>query len=112
MTIFSAASFVAPYRFTGLTALSVDSASVRGTSLAMAAATTFSAPRMFVLTASNGLYSQTGTCLSAAAWMTTSTPRIATRRRSPSRTSPIRKRTRSSPETARWRLYCLSSSRL
>ena len=32
-----------------------------------AAATTFSAPWMLVLTASNGLYSHTGTCLSAAA---------------------------------------------
>ena len=34
----------------------------------------FSAPMMFVLTASKGLYSQAGTCLSAAAWTTMSTP--------------------------------------
>ncbi len=32
---------------------------------------------MFVCTASKGLYSQAGTCFSAAAWMITSTPRVA-----------------------------------
>ena len=32
----------------------------------------------FVCTASNGLYSHAGTCLSAAAWTITSTPRVAT----------------------------------
>ena len=36
---------------------------------------------MFVCTASNGLYSQTGTCLSAAAWTIMSTPRVARTRR-------------------------------
>ena len=58
-----------------MTALSVLSAIVCGTSLSIAAATTFSAPMTFVWTASNGLYSQAGTCLSAAAWTMTSTPR-------------------------------------
>jgi hypothetical protein len=75
---------------TGLTALSVDSAIVSGTSLSIAAVTTFWVPRMLVWTASNGLYSHAGTCLSAAAWTMTSTPRVALRRRSRSRTSPIR----------------------
>ena len=35
---------------------------------------TFSAPTTFVLTASRGLYSAAGTCFSAAAWTTKSTP--------------------------------------
>ncbi len=35
---------------------------------------TFVAPTTFVLIASIGLYSQAGTCFSAAAWTTTSTP--------------------------------------
>ena len=55
----------------------------------IAAATTFSAPMTFVWTASNGLYSQAGTCLSAAAWTMTSTPRVARISRSRSRTSPM-----------------------
>ena len=38
---------------------------------------TFSAPWMLVLMHSMGLYSAAGTCLSAAAWMTKSTPLIA-----------------------------------
>ena len=42
----------------------------------------FSAPRMLVWTASNGLYSEAGTCFSAAAWTTTSTPRSRPFRRS------------------------------
>ena len=37
----------------------------------------FSGPAMLVVTASNGKYSQVGTCLSAAALKTTSTPRSA-----------------------------------
>ena len=52
----------------------------------------------FVWTASNGLYSHAGTCLSAAAWTITSTPRVATRSRSRSRTSPSRQRSRRSRE--------------
>ncbi len=50
---------------------------MRGTSFSIAAVTMFSAPTMFVWTASNGLYSHAGTCLSAAAWMIRSTPRVA-----------------------------------
>src|SRR6266404_4465195 len=65
--IFSAASFVAPYRLSGLTALSVDSAMTFGTRAAIAARQTFSAPFMFVITASNGLYSHVGTIFMAAA---------------------------------------------
>ena len=109
--IFSADSFVAPYRFVGLTALSVLSAIVSGTPLSIAAEITFWAPMMLVWTASNGLYSHAGTCLSAAAWTITSTPRVATRSRSRSRTSPSRNRSLRS-----WSLRsssdCLSSSRL
>ncbi len=46
-----------------------------------AAWTTFSAPRTLVWMHSLGLYSATGTCLSAAAWTTQSTSRIAISRR-------------------------------
>ena len=59
----------------------------------IAASITFFAPMMFVRTASNGLYSQAGTCLSAAACTTRSTPVIARRSRSTSRTSPMKYRT-------------------
>ena len=84
-----------------MTALSVLSAIVSGTSLSIAAEITFSAPMTFVCTASNGLYSHAGTCLSAAAWTMTSTPRVAIRSRSRSRTSPISRRMRGSDERAR-----------
>ena len=94
-----------------MTALSVLSAIVSGTALSIAAEMMFCAPMMFVWMASNGLYSQAGTCLSAAAWTITSTPRLATFRRSPSRTSPSSQRSRES-----WSEFCssdcLSSSRL
>ena len=60
-----------------MTALSVLSAMVSGTWLSIAAEMTFSAPRTLVCTASNGLYSHAGTCLRAAAWTITSTPRVA-----------------------------------
>ncbi len=49
----------------------------------------FSAPTMFVLTASKGLYSQTGTCFIAAAWKTTSVPRSSDTTELGSRMSPI-----------------------
>src|SRR5574344_842090 len=45
---------------------------------------------MFVLIASKGLYSHAGTCFSAAAWTTISTPSNARIKRSLSRTSPIK----------------------
>ena len=77
----------------------------------MQASATFWVPRMLVLIASKGLYSQTGTCLSAAAWMTTSTPSMARRSRSRSRTSPMKKRSRGS-SNLRSISVCLSSSRL
>ena len=79
---FSAASLVAPYRLTGLTALSVLSAITFLTPASSAASITLLLPRMLVLIASIGLYSQAGTCLSAAAWTTISTPCMARRRRS------------------------------
>ena len=60
--IFSWHSLVAPYRLTGLTALSVDSAMTRATPVSIAASTTCCAPSTFVCTASNGLYSHAGTC--------------------------------------------------
>ena len=66
---------------------------------------------MFVWTASNGLYSHAGTCLSAAAWTITSTPRVATRSRSRSRTSPSSHRRRLSRNVFS-SSDCLSSSRL
>src|SRR5690348_13533085 len=50
------------------------------------------APRMFVCTASNGLYSHAGTCFMAAAWTTMSAPCIARTRRDRFRTSPTKKR--------------------
>src|SRR3989441_3198604 len=87
----------------------------RLTPASIAALMTFSAPITLVWIASNGLYSQDGICLSAAAWKTTSTPCIARSSRAWSRTSPTKKR--SGPWSMRyWRRAiisdCLSSSRL
>jgi hypothetical protein len=79
---------MAPYRLIGFAALSVDNAITFSTPAPMAAWITFSAPWMLVFTHSIGLYSAAGTCLRAAAWITTSTPRIACVMRSRSRTSP------------------------
>ena len=62
----------------------------RLTPAAMAALTTFSAPMTLVLMHSKGLYSAIGTCFSAAAWITWSTPRMAVCSRSASRTSPMK----------------------
>ena len=59
---------------------------------AMAAVMTFWEPMMLVRTASKGLYSAVGTILSAAAWMTMSTPMKARESRSRSRTSPTKYR--------------------
>ena len=47
---------------------------------------------IFVWIASNGLYSQAGTCFSAAACTTTVTPASARFNRSTSRTSPMKYR--------------------
>src|SRR5207245_3482826 len=77
----------------------------------MAASMTFLAPMTLVRMASNGLYSQDGICLRAAAWKTTSTPCMASARRSRSRTSPRKKR--SEGWLKRFIISdCLSSSRL
>src|SRR5438093_3083631 len=64
----------------------------RLTPASIAALMTFSAPITLVWIASNGLYSQDGICLSAAAWNTTSMPCIARSSRGRSRTSPTKKR--------------------
>ena len=62
--------------------------------------------------ASNGLYSAAGTCLSAAAWTTMSTPSMARYSRSLSRTSPMKKRSAVVPAAQCLRIsYCFSSSR-
>ncbi len=96
----------------GAAALSVLRATTRSTSDSIAASITFCAPRTFVFTNSKGLYSAAGTCLSAAAWMTTSTPSKARMRRGLSRTSPRKNRIRRSWNSGSWPIsYCLSSSR-
>jgi hypothetical protein len=95
----------------GLTALSVLIPITRLTPSSMAASITFLAPSTLVWMASNGLYSQAGICLRAAAWNTMSTPCMARTRRSRSRTSPRKKRR----ESLRNRVIisdCFSSSRL
>ncbi len=63
----SLASFVAPYKLIGFAALSVDNATTFLTPASIAASITFSAPIIFVLIASKGLYSAATTCLDAAA---------------------------------------------
>ena len=88
--ILSDASFVAPYRLMGVAALSVESAMTFSTPSSIAAVITFSAPWMFVLMHSRGLYSAAGTCFSAAACTTKLTSRIASLRRAWSRTSPMK----------------------
>ena len=86
----SETSLVAPYKFIGAHALSVDSATTSFTPHSKAAWITFSAPSMFVRIHSVGLYSAVSTCLIAAAWMITSIPSQALFTRSLSRTSPIK----------------------
>src|SRR5439155_26952818 len=61
--------------------------------------------------ASNGLYSQAGICLRAAAWNTMSTPCMARTSRSRSRTSPMKKRSEGSLKRAIIS-DCFHSSRL
>src|SRR2546425_789030 len=115
MKSFSAHSFVAPYRLIGFTALSVLIMTTRLTPASIAALMTFSAPITLVWIASNGLYSQDGICLSAAAWNTMSTPCIARSSRAWSRTSPTKKRSEGW-SMRYWKRAiisdCLSSSRL
>ncbi|MNT50090.1 hypothetical protein D3C72_1869910 [compost metagenome] len=60
-------NLVAPYKFIGAAALSVERATTFFTPLAIAASITFSAPSIFVFIHSIGLYSAAGTCFNAAA---------------------------------------------
>ena len=63
----SAANFVAPYKFIGLDALSVDKATILEIFLSIATSIRFMHPNIFVFTASKGLYSAVGTIFVAAA---------------------------------------------
>src|SRR3989449_2877303 len=115
MNSFSAHSLVAPYRLIGFTALSLLIMTTRLTAASIAALMTFSAPITLVWIASNGLYSQDGICLSAAAWNTTSTPCMARWSRAWSRTSPTKKRSEGWSMRCWKRAIisdCFSSSRL
>lgn len=67
VTSLSAQSFVAPYKFIGEQALSVDSAITFFTPVVIAHSTKFCVPITFVLINSIGLYSAAGTCFKAAA---------------------------------------------
>src|SRR3989344_9111346 len=64
---FSIMSFETPMIFTGFTALSVEIPITFLTLFFKAVSIIFCAPIIFVFTASYGLYSHRGTCLSAAA---------------------------------------------
>ncbi len=74
-------ALVIPITLTGLQALSVETPTTvsTGRSCSWMARTMFSGPAMLVITASNGKYSQVGTCFSAAALKTTSASRSAAR---------------------------------
>ena len=65
-------NLVAPYKFMGDDALSVDKAITFFTFVFSAASITFCAPKIFVFIVSNGLYSAVGTCFKAAACITRS----------------------------------------
>ena len=67
MNNLSEQSFVAPYKFTGEQALSVERATTFFTPLFKQALIIFCAPRILVCIASKGLYSVDGTCFNAAA---------------------------------------------
>ncbi len=82
----------------------------RLTPAAMAALSRFSAPRTLVRTASMGKNSHEGTCLSAAAWNTKSTPAIASFRLCSLRTSPMWNLMRGSAQRRRMS-SCFFSSR-
>ena len=79
-------------RFAGLTALSVEIWTTRSAPCARAASATLRLPTTLVSTPSTGLCSTIGTCLSAAAWNTTSG-------RSAASTSPTRRGSRTSPSS-------------
>ena len=66
----SDANLVAPYKFTGFEALSVERATTLRTPAFVDALITFMAPLMFVFMHSAGLYSAVGTILVAAACTT------------------------------------------
>ena len=96
--------------------MSVDRHTTFSTPSAMAACSTLSVPMTLVRTASMGKNSHEGTCLSAAAWKTWSTPRIASRTDWASRTSPMKNRTLEASSglrsCSRWRMSsCFFSSR-
>ena len=67
MNNLSEQSFVAPYKFIGDAALSVESAKTLIVFLLRQASIKFCAPIMLVFINSNGLYSAAGTCFNAAA---------------------------------------------
>ena len=71
---FSMRALVMPIALTGWTALSVLRNTTAETPLRSHASTTLALPRTFVCTASSGKNSHDGTCFSAAAWNTYSTP--------------------------------------
>src|SRR5882724_11492405 len=110
--IFSAHSFVAPYKLTGLTALSVLKATTRLTPQSIAASITLRPPIILVWIASNVLYSHAGTCFSAAACTTTVTPSNARTSRCGSRTSPINHRRLGWSNPSARISCCFNSSRL
>jgi hypothetical protein len=87
----SAARLVAPMTLVGFTALSVEMKVKAFTPSEAAIMAQRRAPSTLVRMASFGLSSISGTCLSAAAWMTRSgaASRIAWSRRISSRTSPM-----------------------
>jgi len=69
--------FSCPIQIYGVHCFICTNCNTFSTELSIAASIIFSAPSIFVLTASIGLYSQVGTCFRAAAWTTISTPFIA-----------------------------------
>src|SRR6266850_8012525 len=75
--VFSMRAFVMPMALIGYTALSVLRQTTDRTPQSAAASITFALPLILVRTACAGKNSQDGTCFSAAAWNTRSTPRIA-----------------------------------
>ncbi len=74
---FSISALDMPIALTGYAALSVPRHTTERTPLALLASITLALPSTLVRTASIGKNSQLGTCLSAAAWKTKSTPRVA-----------------------------------
>ena len=84
-------ALVMPITFTGLHALSVDIPTTvpTGRPSSWIERTMFSGPSMLVRTASKGKYSHVGTCFSAAALNTTSTPWSTEATEWKSLTSPI-----------------------